>query len=113
MIKAIGFRVIVRPKPVEEKVGSIILSIDKGMEERAQVLGTIVDIGEDFAAAYDPKSKFWGLKVGDSVFYAKYAGKWVQDPDSKEELLIMNDEDIVAVFRETSDADSVLATEAA
>ena len=110
MIKAIGFRVIVRPKPVEETRNGIILAVDKGMEERAQVLGTVVDIGEDFAASFNPKSPFWGLKEGDQVFYAKYAGKWVTDPDTQEELLIMNDDDIVAVIRETTaDASNVVA----
>jgi co-chaperonin GroES (HSP10) len=111
MIKAVGFRVIVRPRPVEEVRNGIILAVDKGMEERAQVLGTIVDIGEDFASAFAPKSPFWGLSVGDNVFYAKYAGKWVTDPDTQEQLLIMNDEDIVAVVREAPDASSVVATQ--
>jgi co-chaperonin GroES (HSP10) len=34
--------------------------------------------------------------VGDTVFYAKYAGKWIRDPETDEEFLIVNDEDIVA-----------------
>ena len=96
-IKAIGFRVIVKPKEVEEKTESgIVLAVDKGMEERAQVVGTIVHIGDDFADAYRPKVARWGLKEGDKVYYAKYAGKWVEDPQTKEQLLVLNDEDIVA-----------------
>lgn len=111
MIKAVGFKCVVKPKEVETKTQSgIVLALDKGMEERAQVVGTIVHIGEDFAGFYNPKSKFWGLSVGDEVFYAKYAGKWVVDPDTKEQLLILNDEDICGVIsKEPADAATVVA----
>lgn len=110
MIKAIGFRVIVKPKKVEEvSAGGIILGIDKQLEEQAQVLGTIIDIGEDVAVAFRPKTPHWGLKVGDEVYYAKYAGKWILDPKTGEQVLVLNDEDIVARV-EGSDADpSVVA----
>lgn len=105
MIKAIGFKCILRPKEVEKKTASgIVLAVDEGMEARAQVLGTIVDIGEDFAVAYRPKTPHWGLAVGDQVYYAKYAGKWVKDPDTGEELLIVNDEDICGVLKNDVDA---------
>lgn len=97
MIKAIGFRIVVKPKEVEEvTAGGIVLAVDTQLEEQAQVLGTIIDIGEDVAVAFRPATKHWGLKVGDQVYYAKYAGKWIQDPDTKEQVLVLNDEDIVA-----------------
>ena len=101
MIKAIGFRVIVKPKEVEEVTASgIVLPVDKQLEEQAQVLGTIIDIGEDAAVAFKPTTKHWGLKVGDQVYYAKYAGKWIHDPATKEQVLVLNDEDIVAKLEE-------------
>ena len=98
-IKPVGFKAVVRPEQVEEKTKSgIVLALDKGLEIKAQVLGTLVEIGEDFAVAFHPKTPMWGLKVGDKVFYAKYAGKWVKDPETNEELLIINDEDICGVY---------------
>lgn len=111
-IKAVGYKAIIRPEKVEEKSkGGIVLAVDERMEQRAQVLGTILDLGEDFAVAYRPKTAFWGLKPGDKVYYAKYAGKWVKDPESEEELLIINDEDICAVLKEGQpDAGNVMAS---
>ena len=110
MIKAIGFKAIIKPKKVEEVTsGGIVLAVDQKLEEQAQVLGTIIDLGEDFATAYRPKLAQWGLKVGDQVYYAKYAGKWVKDPQTGEELLIVNDEDICAKLEMTDANPTVVA----
>ena len=99
-IRPVAYKAVIKPVEVEERTKSgIVLAIDQGLEIRAQVLGTIVELGEDFAAAYSPKTPFWGLKKGDQIFYAKYAGKWVKDPDTNEELLIINDTDVCGVLR--------------
>ena len=96
MIKAVAFRIVVKPDPVEVKTKSgIVIALDEGQERRATVSGTIVDIGEDAWAAFKTKSPHAGLKIGDRVIYARYAGKWVKDPDTEEEYVVMNDEDIV------------------
>ena len=112
--KALGFKCLVLPDPIinEKEVktesGLIVklaLSVDERLERGAQVRGTIVDIGEDFAAAYKPKTPFWGLKVGDKIWYARYAGKWVTDKENNRDLLVLNDEDICVqdVVEETED----------
>ena len=95
-LKAVGFCVIVFPDIVEEKTKSgLIMAIDKKMEQNAQVTGIIVDIGEDAFAAFKPKTPFAGLKIGDRVWYAKYAGKWIKDVENDREVLVIRDEDIV------------------
>lgn len=95
MLKAVGYKVIVLPLVVEEvSKGGIVLAVDGRMERNAQTIGTIIDIGEDVAAAYKPKTEHWGLKVGDKIWYAKYAGKWVKDEENDREVLVINDEDI-------------------
>lgn len=96
-LKAVAFRVMVEVKEVEEKSkGGIVLAVDKKMERNAYTEGVIIDIGPDAWAAFKTKEEFAGLKIGDRVFYAKYSGKWIQDPDSGKEYLVLNDEDIVA-----------------
>lgn len=103
-LKAVAFRIIVRPDPVvEEKVGSIVIAkLDSNsMLKAATTVGTIVDIGEDAWAAHRPKTQFAGLKVGDRVFYAKYAGKMIQETKDGEEVLVLIDEDIVAKVEES------------
>jgi co-chaperonin GroES (HSP10) len=109
-VKAVAFRVVVVPDEVEEvSKGGIVQVFDKKVERNAQTLGTIVDIGEDAFAAYRTKTQFAGLQVGDKVYYAKYAGKWVQDPKTKEEFLVLNDDDIAAKY-EDEDVTPVLAS---
>ena len=103
-IKPLAFTALIKVKEVEEKTKSgIVLAVDKKMEERAQTLGTILALGEDFAVAYKPKTPCWGLKEGDQVFFAKYAGKWVLDPDTEEELLLVLDSDIVGKYVKDAD----------
>lgn len=110
-IKAVGFKAVIKPDPVEETTKSgIVIMADKRMEANAQVRGTILDLGEDFAAAFKPKTPFWGLKVGDVVYYAKYAGKWIKDPKTDEEYLLVNDEDICAKYEETHDDSNIVET---
>lgn len=100
-VKAIGHRVLLKPDEVQDKsVGGIALVIDRKAEMNDQSLGTIVDIGEDVYAAFKPKREYAGLAVGDQVYYAKRAGKWCKDPVSKEEFLMVNDEDVVGKYIE-------------
>ena len=111
-VKAIGFRAILKPLEVEKySKGGIALAVDERLEMNAQVIGVVVELGPDFAKDYKPSVPAWGLKPGDRVFYARYAGKWVKDPDTLEEFLIVNDEDIVAKVEDSPDAGSVVAAQ--
>lgn len=112
--KARGFRAIVRPFEVEKmSKGGIALALDERMELNAQVMGKVVDLAEDFAKDFKPSTPAWGLKIGDVVVYAKYAGKWVKDPQTGEELLFINDEDVVGTYEEVTVDSPVVATETA
>lgn len=99
-LKAVAFRIIVKPDEiVEEKTaaGIVIAKLDSDSTlKAATTVGTIVDIGEDAWSAHRPKSPFAGLKVGDRVFYAKYAGKMIKETEDSDEVLVLIDEDIVA-----------------
>lgn len=103
MIKVVGHRVLIRPKPLETKTESgIVISYgDKeklhksGVEE-----GTVADIGPMAWKQVDlgygtPDWQPW-VEVGDKVLYAKYSGKFTQDPETGEEFLVVNDVDIQA-----------------
>ena len=102
MLKPLGPRVIVKPDDFDDadphyaaaKRAGIVLKRDK-FEQDAVVIGTVVSIGPK--AFHEPVGDGtpW-VKVGDRVYYAKFAGKQVIDPETKDELLLLNDEDLCA-----------------
>ena len=90
------------PKPVEEKIGSIILPEQKKDADKwATQEGRIIAIAP-FAFTYVTKEE-WAdhpkPKVGDSVLFAKYAGMRRTGKDGKD-YLIMADKDIIATIEE-------------
>lgn len=99
------FKVLIAPKPVEEKTkGGIILSTQTTDSEKyATIEGTIVAVSP-LAFIYVTKQE-WAEnnatppKPGDRVIFAKYAGVRHTAKDGKEYLLV-NDKDIVATIEE-------------
>lgn len=71
---------------------------DVQRERAAQEYGTLLAIGpiawNDYADGQN-----WA-EVGDRVCFAKYAGKFVEDPETRELLILLQDTDIVAVIKD-------------
>ena len=97
-IYPVGYRVLVKPDPLEEmsEGGILIARLDADAEKAATTVGTMVALGKEAWNMHENRSPW--AEVGDRVYYAKYAGKRVVDPESKEEYLILNDEDILGVI---------------
>lgn len=109
-IEALGHRLTIRPDPIKnseaaetkKKADEIgIFLVDKLKEElesqelrdRASVdQGIVLTIGK--TAFRDFGGEPWCV-VGDYVAYARHAGKFVKDPDTDEDILVLNDEDII------------------
>lgn len=101
MPKAVGFRILVRPDPIEETTKSgIVLALDSKLERGAQVTGIVLDVGPEAFKAFNKaagvENQPW-VKVGDHIYYARYAGKRIVDVTTKEELLFLNDEDVAGL----------------
>ena len=100
MAKAVGFRILVRPDPIEEVTqGGIVLALDSKLERGAQVTGVVLDVGPEAYRAFNKSAGFedyrpW-VKPGDHIYYAKYAGKGIKE--NGEELLFLNDEDVAGL----------------
>lgn len=100
MLKPLGPRVVIKPDEFDHadpiykraKEAGIVLQMDK-REQQAVVRGTVVSIGSMAFHAPVGDGTPW-VKVGDRVYYAKYAGKEIIDPETSEELLLLNDEDL-------------------
>lgn len=115
VIEPIAFRIVIKPDPVKEVTkGGIVIASDKKLEKAATVSGVVLAIGPDVYNAFKTALPNAGLKVGDHVLYARYAGKGVQDPVTKEDLLLMNDEDVVAKIPSEAtkvlDVDTIVAS---
>ena len=100
--RATGFWVLMRPYEVEKVSQGGIVLVDQ-TQERAMIQdqrGLVVDIG---AAAWcdEPEPR---CKVGDRVFFTRYAGQLIKGMDG-EQYRIVNDKDIgmVIVGKESED----------
>lgn len=106
MIIPTGNRILVKPAPVETmSKGGIALPVDEKLYQQAAQHGTLVRCGEiafkeftngAFKAVYEPYAA-----IGDTVFYKRFSGAAIKDEDTGEEFFIMNDNDIIAVIKET------------
>lgn len=95
------YKVLVKPKEVEDKIGSIIIpDSKKDHDTYASVEGEIVALSH-LAFTYADASEWDDKrpKPGDRVIYAKYAGVRVKGRDGIEYLLV-NDKDICATIEE-------------
>ena len=105
-IVIVGHRVLVKPFTVEQvdetiknarAAGILIVDNDDAkLRQNAVDRGIVVGIGS--TAYKDFGGEPW-VVVGDSVYYSRYAGKWITNPDTEDELLALNDEDIIAVYK--------------
>lgn len=88
-IQPLADRVLVLPKPSEEKtVGGIIIP-DTAKEKPLQ--------GEVVAAGNGTKDEEMVVKVGDQVLYGKYSGNELEYEGTK--YLVMRQSDILAIIK--------------
>ena len=91
MITPVGPRVLIKPDPVETKVGSIIIATDEKIMKYETVTGEVISLGPTCWSGEEP----W-CKVGDRVSYTRHGGKFVKDGGV--EYLVLSDEDVIAVI---------------
>lgn len=87
-IKPLADRVLIIPRPAEEKTVSGIIIPDSAKEKPLQ--------GEVKAVGNGTKDEEMILKQGDQVLYGKYAGTEVEIDNEK--YLIMKQSDVLAVI---------------
>lgn len=97
-----GYRILVKPDAVEETYGEskLVVVEDKRIAKAANVKGTVVAMGSLAYKGFAEDPTPW-CEVGDRVLYSQYAGKFIEDPITEEEYVILNDEDIIATIRES------------
>jgi chaperonin GroES len=94
-IKPLGDRVVIKPLEAESKTKGGIVLPDTAKEKPQE--GKVVAVGKgkvlENGTVQAPE-----VKVGDKVLYGKYSGNEITTKDG-EELLIMREEDILAVIK--------------
>lgn len=95
-LKPLGDRILVERvgEEEEQKVGNLF--IPPTAQEKSQ-MGIIIEVGNG-KLGEDSKRIPFELKVGDKIFFGKYAGNEVKADDKT--LLIMREEDVFAVISE-------------
>jgi len=79
-------------------VASVALSLLYGVTRIVNFAhGEIIALGREAFGMHEGNEPW--VEKGDRVFYAKYSGKRVEDPVTKEEYLVCNDEDVIGVIR--------------
>lgn len=106
MIEPVTHRLVIRPFKITEvdevyksalAMGIQLPDEDKRRREQAAVdRGTVISMGPTVFTDFNCPNT---INVGDEIVYAKYAGKEVEDPDTKETFTVINDEDVVAIIR--------------
>lgn len=97
MIVPVLHRLLVKPDEVETKTASgIVLAINEKREQAAAERGVVVALGDTCFKDYGGDVNT--VQVNDKVFYARYAGKEVEDTDGTK-YICLNDEDIVGVIK--------------
>lgn len=110
MIKVCGHRILVRPILLEEsrpeylkaKELGLILARDSketAREHESVDTGVVLQVGPTAWLLPEHGGQPWA-QVGQTVVYARNAGKLIIDPDTQEKFIALNDEDIVAVTKE-------------
>jgi co-chaperonin GroES (HSP10) len=103
MILVVGCRILVKPYKIEEHdevyarakaSGLLIAERTERLEQTKIDRGTVLAIGEKCQEDY-----VGTLKVGDVIGYAKFGGKFIEDPEDGETYLVINDEDVVCILK--------------
>ena len=95
-LRPAGHRLLVIPDPIEEKIGSIYVAIEtKERKGNEQIFGTVHKIGPTAFRAFDDGEPW--CKEGDHIIYAKHAGAVVEDPDTKQQYRLIQDEDVIII----------------
>lgn len=104
MIVPVLYRVLVKPYDIFDKdesyaaakrMGLKVVGDTKKREQQSVDKGVVVALGPTVDAALT-------VKVGDDIVWARHAGKEVDDPENGEKMVIVNDDDIVAVLKNGS-----------
>lgn len=105
MITPLGHRLLIKPEKLEDvdkvysdakQAGLYVPDQTARQEQVAIDKGTVVSLGATAFRAFDDGVPW--CAVGDLVAYTRYGGKLLKDPETEQEYIVLNDEDVIAKY---------------
>jgi chaperonin GroES len=94
-LKPLGDRVVVEREEAKEKTAGGIVLPDTAKDKPQK--GKVLAVGEG-RITKDGKRRELQVKVGDHVLFTSYAPEEIKVPDSEKKVLLMREDDILAVI---------------
>jgi co-chaperonin GroES (HSP10) len=98
-MRPVGFCVLVKPDAAKETLKTEKIALPDSVTDKWRIevnTGYLIAIG-NMAWKGIVDGTPWA-KVGDHVVYAKYGGKIIEDPDTGEKVILLQDKDIIGVL---------------
>jgi len=97
IVKAESFREFDKDMQRARAMGLEIPEMEEMKRAQASVdRGVVVAIG---ATAYRDYGVEPPVQIGDVVNYARFSGKVIEDPETEEQFVALNDEDLICVIK--------------
>ncbi len=96
-VTPIGDRIVVQRQEAEEKTSGGIILPDKAKNKPQK--GKVLAVGPG-KVLKDGKRRAMQLKVGDTILFTTWAGDEFKDRRENREILLMREEDVLAVIDE-------------
>ena len=104
-LEVVGHKLLIKPNLIEDKIkegaleGFTYQGDEHKREKAGTETGTILSIGPMAWRAYDGDQDDWKpwAKVGDEVYFARHAGRFIE-LDNGEWLMIILDDDVQCVI---------------
>ncbi|HNW23373.1 MAG TPA: co-chaperone GroES [Candidatus Dojkabacteria bacterium] len=94
-IQPLGNRVLVKPEDIQEKTPGGLVIPPNASDEKKPSFGKVVKLGQ--GKDKDGKALKFDVKIGDMVYFKKYAPEEIEI--NGEELYILDTDDILAVSK--------------
>lgn len=96
MIHPVGYRVLVRTDDPKQALKNELIEIPEHIQEAQRIdvnTGVVVGLGPQCWVDVGDGSKW--ADVGDHIIYVRYGGKRIEDPETGEWFILLNDKDII------------------
>jgi co-chaperonin GroES (HSP10) len=101
MLRPLGFLVLVRPDQAKDALKTDKIALPDSVTDKWRIevdTGHLVSIGHLAWKGIKGGDDTPWAKVGDHVVYVKYGGKIMEDPETREKLILLKDEDIIGAL---------------